>query len=62
MNIIDAHHHLWDLSVFPYPWMNNPHPTGDISHLKKNYLVVWSLVLKSICFNLGDFCSIDYLY
>ncbi|MDC3131488.1 amidohydrolase family protein [Pelagibacteraceae bacterium] len=39
MNIIDAHHHLWDLSVFPYPWMNNPHPTGDISHLKKNYLV-----------------------
>ena len=39
MKIIDAHHHLWDLSVFPYPWMNNPHPTGDISHLKKNYLV-----------------------
>ena len=39
MKIIDAHHHTWDLSVFPYSWMNNPHPTGDISHLKKNYLI-----------------------
>ena len=39
MKIIDAHHHTWDLSVFPYSWMNNPHPTGDISHLKNNYLI-----------------------
>jgi len=39
MKIIDAHHHTWDLSVFPYTWMNDLHPTGDISHLKNNYLI-----------------------
>ena len=39
MKIIDAHHHTWDLSVFPYSWMNEPHTTGDISHLKNNYLI-----------------------
>ena len=39
MKILDAHHHTWDLSVFPYSWMNAPHPTGDISHLKNNYLI-----------------------
>src|SRR5215813_2989748 len=20
--LIDAHHHLWDTAVFPYPWLN----------------------------------------
>ena len=39
MKIIDAHHHTWDTSVFPYTWMDEPHPTGDISHLKNNYLI-----------------------
>jgi len=39
MKIIDAHHHTWDLSLFPYTWMNDPHPTGDIAHLKNNYLI-----------------------
>ena len=39
MNIIDAHHHTWDLSVFPYSWLDDPHPIGDISKLKKNYLI-----------------------
>ena len=39
MKIIDAHHHTWDTSIFPYTWMDDPHPTGDISHLKKNYLI-----------------------
>ena len=38
MKIIDAHHHLWDLSVFPYSWLNEPHPIGDISGINKNYL------------------------
>lgn len=39
MKIIDAHHHLWDLSVFPYSWLNQPHPIGDISNIRKNYLI-----------------------
>ncbi len=39
MKIIDAHHHLWDLSIFPYSWLSQPHPIGDISNIKKNYLI-----------------------
>ena len=39
MKIIDAHHHTWDRTVFPYSWMDDPHPVGDISDLKKNYLI-----------------------
>ena len=39
MKIIDAHHHLWDLSVFPYSWLNEPHSIGDISGIRKNYLI-----------------------
>ena len=39
MKIIDAHHHTWDLSVFPYSWMNDPHPIGDLSDIKKNYVI-----------------------
>ena len=34
MKFIDAHHHTWELSVFPYTWMDDPHPIGDISALK----------------------------
>ena len=34
MNIIDAHHHLWDIDLHDYPWLikdrKNP--------LSKNYL------------------------
>ena len=40
MKFIDAHHHTWDLSVFPYSWMNDPHPIGDLSDIKKNYVIV----------------------
>ena len=39
MKFIDAHHHTWDLSVFPYSWMNDPHPIGDLSDIKKNYVI-----------------------
>ena len=39
MKIIDAHHHTWDRTVFPYSWMDDPHPVGDISHFKENYLI-----------------------
>ena len=39
MKIIDAHHHTWDRTVFPYSWMDDPHPVGDISDLKNNYLI-----------------------
>ena len=31
MKIIDAHHHTWDRTIFPYSWMDDPHPVGDIS-------------------------------
>ena len=39
MKIIDAHHHLWDLSIFPYSWLYEPHSIGDISNLRQNYLI-----------------------
>ncbi len=39
MKIIDAHHHLWDLSVFPYDWLYQPHSIGDIAGIRKNYLI-----------------------
>ena len=39
MDFIDAHHHTWDHRVFPYPGVNDPHPIGDISHFKENYLI-----------------------
>ena len=39
MKFIDAHHHTWDLSIFPYSWMDDPHPIGDISALKNNYVI-----------------------
>jgi len=40
--IIDAHHHLWDLSGGNYPWLTTPAAAigalGDIGHLRRNYL------------------------
>jgi predicted TIM-barrel fold metal-dependent hydrolase len=42
--IVDAHHHLWDLSHGPlrYPWLQDPEPheffLGDYSKLKRDYL------------------------
>lgn len=40
--IVDAHHHLWDLSAVRYPWLTNaiePHfMFGDYAALRRNYL------------------------
>jgi predicted TIM-barrel fold metal-dependent hydrolase len=39
--IVDAHHHLWDLKRFPYPWLKPdapPRPFGDHSSIKRDYL------------------------
>jgi predicted TIM-barrel fold metal-dependent hydrolase len=44
MKIIDAHHHLWDLSSGPlrYPWLQDKEPheffLGDYAKLKRDYL------------------------
>ncbi len=42
VTLIDAHHHLWDLSMARHPWLG-AHPEkqfflGDYSPIKKNYL------------------------
>ena len=40
--IIDSHHHLWDLSRFPYRWLRPeapPRPFGDHTAIKRDYLV-----------------------
>src|ERR1700751_2965675 len=41
--IIDAHHHLWDLSLGRHPWLTSDDSAikalGDISYLRRNYLV-----------------------
>ncbi len=41
MKIIDAHHHLWDLSACSYPWLQSGDTdggfVGDISALQKTY-------------------------
>ena len=34
MKILDTHHHLWDLRLRDYEWMNNVNPI-----LKRNYLI-----------------------
>jgi predicted TIM-barrel fold metal-dependent hydrolase len=39
--ICDAHHHLWDLEHYHYPWLADAHDDfflGDRSGLKRNYL------------------------
>ncbi|MEZ5649679.1 MAG: amidohydrolase family protein [Burkholderiaceae bacterium] len=41
MEIVDAHHHLWDLERNFYPWLKEAHIDrgwGDVSELKKSYL------------------------
>ncbi|SEE58991.1 Predicted metal-dependent hydrolase, TIM-barrel fold [Rhizobiales bacterium GAS188] len=41
--IIDAHHHLWDISLGKHPWItsqdNAIKALGDIAYLRRNYLV-----------------------
>jgi len=40
--IIDAHHHLWDLSVGSYPWLSpvgGGAALGDLAAIRRNYLV-----------------------
>lgn len=40
--VIDAHHHLWDLSMRRHPWLiegsTEAAPLGDISYLRHSYL------------------------
>ena len=42
VTLVDAHHHLWDLSMARHPWLgSHPEPhffMGDYSPLLKNYL------------------------
>ena len=41
VTLVDAHHHLWDLSQNYYPWLaDHPEPffLGDYEALKRNYL------------------------
>ncbi len=41
--LLDAHHHLWDLSLGRHPWLTEPggvlQSLGDLSFLRHNYLV-----------------------
>jgi predicted TIM-barrel fold metal-dependent hydrolase len=39
MQIIDAHHHLWDLDRHRYPWLRpqTPHPGGDLTPICQSY-------------------------
>jgi predicted TIM-barrel fold metal-dependent hydrolase len=42
MQIVDPHHHLWDLETNFYPWLREPYRDrgwGDWSSLRQNYLV-----------------------
>lgn len=42
MRIIDAHHHLWDLTENHYPWLTTdiqPKSYGDYSSIRRDYLV-----------------------
>src|SRR4029078_722371 len=42
MDIIDAHHHLWDLSGNHYPWLldpKTPRVYGDHSPICRDYLI-----------------------
>jgi predicted TIM-barrel fold metal-dependent hydrolase len=39
MQIIDAHHHLWDLERHDYPWLrpDTQHPAGDLTPICQSY-------------------------
>lgn len=39
MQIIDAHHHLWDLERHDYPWLTpeTRHPAGDLTPICQSY-------------------------
>jgi predicted TIM-barrel fold metal-dependent hydrolase len=41
--IIDAHHHLWDLDRFPYPWLTTrplpPSVAGNVEPIARSYLL-----------------------
>jgi predicted TIM-barrel fold metal-dependent hydrolase len=39
MQIIDPHHHLWDLERHDYPWLRpeTPHPAGDLTPICQSY-------------------------
>jgi predicted TIM-barrel fold metal-dependent hydrolase len=39
MQIIDPHHHLWDLERHHYPWLRpeTPHPAGDLTPICQSY-------------------------
>ena len=43
MQIVDAHHHLWDLALdrVRHPWLVDPidHPMGDYAEIRKDYLI-----------------------
>jgi predicted TIM-barrel fold metal-dependent hydrolase len=41
MQIVDAHHHLWDLEANSYPWLKpeTRHPAGDLAPICKSYLL-----------------------
>ena len=42
MRIVDAHHHLWDRDLHPYPWLAAPTVSGlvgDTTPLCRNYLL-----------------------
>ena len=41
MKIADAHHHLWDLENYRYPWLQEPveHFAGDYSDIRRTYLI-----------------------
>ena len=43
MQIVDAHHHLWDLGHdrVRYPWLVDPidHPMGDYAAIRRDYLI-----------------------
>jgi predicted TIM-barrel fold metal-dependent hydrolase len=41
MQFIDAHHHLWDLEKFRYPWLVEPvdHFAGDYGIIRRSYRI-----------------------
>ncbi|MBL8837717.1 MAG: amidohydrolase family protein [Alphaproteobacteria bacterium] len=42
MDIVDSHHHLWDLAVGRYPWLQGPpipYAGGDYADLRRDYRI-----------------------